>query len=267
MIALLLIAQLQPLPPQLIALDSDEGRKLLVESSASRDFYALVGTFTQQESQPWCGLAASVTVLNAMPIEAPVMAGMAPFRGFTQENVFTGEARAAASRGGLTVDMLAGLLRAQGVEALETLASVSSLEAFRAQAVKNLGTANDYLLVDFLRSELGQDTGAHWSPVAAYHAGSDRFLILDVNRARYQPYWARAEDLFRAMNTTDLDSGKSRGWISVAPLPGGRGRAPLPELKHRIVPLAIGAVTLIFLLGALAGALAARKWRATPPAR
>ncbi|HUJ28050.1 MAG TPA: phytochelatin synthase family protein, partial [Myxococcales bacterium] len=68
---LLLLAQLQALPPQLIALDSDEGRKLLVESAASRDFYSLVGTFQQQESQPLCGVASSATVLNAMPLQAP----------------------------------------------------------------------------------------------------------------------------------------------------------------------------------------------------
>ena len=42
---LLLLAQLQALPPQLVALDSDEGRKLLTESAANRDFFALVGTF------------------------------------------------------------------------------------------------------------------------------------------------------------------------------------------------------------------------------
>ena len=45
-------------------------------------------------------------------------------------------------------------------------------QAFRAEASGNLGTADDYILINFLRSELGQDVGAHWSPLAAYHAGS-----------------------------------------------------------------------------------------------
>ena len=100
MIALLLLAQLQPLPPQLIALESDEGRRLLTESNANRDFFALVGTFQQQQAQAVCGLASSATVLNAMPLRAPEAPGMSPWRAFTQDNLFDAEARAAINRGG-----------------------------------------------------------------------------------------------------------------------------------------------------------------------
>src|SRR5947209_7546429 len=109
MLVALLLAQLQALPPQLIALDSDEGEKLLKESSANRDFFALVGTLQQQESQAVCGLASSASVLNAMPLRAPELAGMAPFRGFTQDNIFDASARSAIARGGATLDQLTGL--------------------------------------------------------------------------------------------------------------------------------------------------------------
>ena len=95
--ALLLLAQLQPLPSQLVALDSDQGRKLLVESTASRDFFALVGPFEQQRSAPLCALAASVAVLDALPLRAPELPSRAPSRAFTQENVFEKAALDAAA--------------------------------------------------------------------------------------------------------------------------------------------------------------------------
>jgi hypothetical protein len=123
-----------------------------------------------------------------------------------------------------------------------------------------LGQPDRYVLVDFLRTELGQDFGAHWSPLAAYHAGSDRFLVLDVARVRYPPYWVRADDLFRAMATHDLDSGKSRGWIVVSPRQGAPQRAPIPSMGHRLYRYAAVAGLSIFALGALAGALLARLW-------
>src|ERR1041384_1349361 len=221
---LLLLAQLQTLPPQLVALDSDQGRKLLTESSANRDFFARVGTCQQQESQPLCAAASSATVLNAMPLQAPQVPEMAPFRAFTQKNVFEPQALQAVSRGGATVEQLASYLRAAGVDVKAVHADATTLEAFREEAVRNLQTADDYVLVDFLRTELGQDFGAHWSPLAAYHAASDRFLVLDVNRIRYPPYWAKAEDLFRAMKTFDADAGATRGYLVVTPHPGAPPR-------------------------------------------
>src|SRR5512140_1787081 len=233
-LALLLLGQLQPLPKQLIALDSDEGRKLLAEASASRDFYALVGTYEQQRSTPMCAAASSVAVLNAMPLQAPEVPSMAPFRAFTQDNVFEKPALDAIARGGATMEQLASYLRSAGADARTVHASATTLAAFRAEAVKNLGTQDDYLLVDFLRSELGQDAGAHWSPLGAYHAGTDRFLVLDVNRMRYPPYWAKAEDLFRAMNTNDPDAGASRGYLMISPHPGAPVRVPIPSVTHKL---------------------------------
>jgi hypothetical protein len=261
-----LLAQLQTLPPQLIALDSDQGRKLLTESSANRDFFALVGTFQQQQSQPLCAAASSVTVLNAMPLRAPEVPAMAPFRAFTQDNVFEPQALQAVARGGATVEQLASYLRAAGVDVRAVHADQTTLEAFRDEAVRNLSTADDYVLVDFLRTELGQDFGAHWSPLAAYHAGSDRFLVLDVNRIRYPPYWAKAEDLFRAMKTWDPDAGAMRGYLLVSPHPGAPARVAIPPIRHRLLQFAAIAAAVVFFVGALAGGLFAR-WRFTRRAR
>jgi hypothetical protein len=267
MLLLLLLAQLQPLPPNLIALDSDEGRKLFAEST-NRDFFALVQTFEQQKSGPLCAAASSVAVLNAMPLKAPEIPQLAPFRAFTQDNVFEKKALDAIAQGGATMEQLASYLRSVGTDVRAVHASATTLEAFRDEAAKNMATPDDYVLVDFLRAELGQDFGAHWSPLAAYHAGSDRFLVMDVNRMRYPPYWAKAADLFKAMNTNDPDAGASRGYLVVTPHPGAPGRVEIPTVTHKMFRFIALAAFGVFALGAVAGGLFAR-WRmkrATPKA-
>jgi hypothetical protein len=62
------------------------------------------------------------------------------------------------------------------------------------------------------RSDQGR--GAHISPLAAYDADTDRFLILDVSRYKYPPVWVVAAELFAAMNTTDTDNqDRTRGFV------------------------------------------------------
>src|SRR5687768_6220559 len=79
-------AQHAPLPPELIALDTPEGEKLLAEATAKADFVRLVSSYTTQERPPFCGVASAVTILNALPIPHPATEVGAIF---TQTNVFT----------------------------------------------------------------------------------------------------------------------------------------------------------------------------------
>lgn len=58
-VAVAIAAQLQVLPPNLIPLDSDEGRQLLATSGANQDFFRLVGTLETQREPAFCGVASS----------------------------------------------------------------------------------------------------------------------------------------------------------------------------------------------------------------
>jgi len=69
--------------------------------------------------------------------------------------------------------------------------------------------------VNYDRKALGQAGGGHISPVAAYHAPTDRVLILDVARYRYPSVWVPLADLWEAIRTTDSTSGRSRGVVVV----------------------------------------------------
>jgi hypothetical protein len=225
-----------------IFLASTEGQQLFAHAQAKEDFFALVATFEQQESQAFCGVASSVTVLNALNHGA-----------LTQSTIFDAAARQSISRGGVTLDQLTGLLSSQGVDARGTHASAATLAEFRAMASANLSRTNDFVLVDFLRTRLGQDFGAHWSPLAAYDAASDSFLVLDVNRRRYAPYWVKADELFEAMNTFDPDALATRGWIEVSRRAGSPpGTAP-PRIAHKLYAFLTAAVVLIFSIGFFVG--------------
>ncbi|UQA60091.1 phytochelatin synthase family protein [Polyangium aurulentum] len=246
------------LPPSLVALDSPEGQRLLVGASAREDFFHLVHTYVSQERPSYCGVASCVTVLNALPIAAPEPA-------FNQVNFFNPAAQRIRSaedvgRGGMALDDLGDLLRAHPVEVKVVHASDTTLEDFRAAVSKNLGNANDYVIVNYERSEVGQESLGHISPLAAYDAPSDRFLLLDVARYKYPPVWVPAADLFRAMRTTDPTTGQSRGFVLVSPAPDATPPPPAKKPMSPLVFIAGAALGIAFLLGAGAGAGVAT-WR------
>ncbi len=78
-----------------------------------------------------------------------------------------------------------------------------------------IGDGDRFILVNYLRSAIGQEKGGHISPLGAYDADTDRFLILDVSQYKYPPVWVEAKALFGAMDTVDSDGGKTRGYVVV----------------------------------------------------
>ncbi|KAL7464920.1 hypothetical protein ACHAXS_005248 [Conticribra weissflogii] len=59
------------------------------------------------------------------------------------------------------------------------------------------------VLVNYDRKALGQVGGGHFSPLGAYHAPTDSFLIMDVAKYKYPPVWVGVETLWEAMGTVD----------------------------------------------------------------
>ncbi len=256
-----------PLPPELIALDSDAGQRLLLESKANRDFFPLMINYQAQQSGSYCAVASTVMVLNALPIAAPPAPDFQPYHAYTQNNVFNDDARRlGVARGGLTLEMLAALLRTQPTEVEVHYASETTLDAFRRLAVHNLETTGDYVIINYLRSAVGQEPlgllesklAGHVSPLGAYHAGSDRFLILDVNRWKYPPVWVEAKLLYAAMNTVDVDSGKTRGFVLVRAAANAQPPASIVTPHNRLLLMAGLIVAIAFLLGIGATLLASR---------
>jgi len=146
-------AETLPVPPNLIALDSQEGRHLLLASKTSTAYFPLSEQFVTQKTQALCGVASLVMVLNALRMPAPASAELAPYNVFDQDNFFNQQTEAAEPRAliekmGMSLDMLGGVARAQGLKAEVHHASDHGLDAFRREAVARLGSRDQYVLVN-----------------------------------------------------------------------------------------------------------------------
>ncbi|MBD2205024.1 phytochelatin synthase family protein [Calothrix sp. FACHB-1219] len=216
------LAQTLTLSPNLINFNSKEGEKLLIESQAREDFFPLSSQFITQNNQAYCGVASIVMVLNSLGIPAPEVPQYKPYRVFTQENFFSNEktkeviSAEDVARKGMTLEQLGGLLQSYGVKVRVYHGSDISLDNFRKLAAENLQQPGNFIIVNYLRKTIGQERGGHISPVAAYNQQTDRFLILDVSRYKYPPVWVKAEELWKAMATHDITSGKTRGFVFVS---------------------------------------------------
>ncbi len=210
------------LPDKLIDLRSDQGEALLLETKPLEAYLPISVAFETQKNQAFCGVASMVMVLNALHAPAPTSPEYQPYSFFTQDNVLGGASEAILPRAvlmqqGMTLDQLGRLLELHSVVADVHHAAAGGLDAFRSAARDALATKDHFVVVNYLRRALGQERGGHISPLAAYDAKADRFLILDVARYKYPPVWVTTSDLFDAMNTTDADNdNKTRGYLLVS---------------------------------------------------
>lgn len=209
-----------------IPLMEPAGMELLVGSGARTDYGPLAEQFLTQSNLAYCGVASAAMVLNSLAVPAPAVPGYGRYRFWTQENVFevppgrTVVSAEVVRRQGMTLAELAGLLAAHGVKAEAIHGDRLSLEQFRALLRTNLSQPGDRLLANYLRPTLGQAGGGHIAPLAAFHAPSDRVLILDVARYRYPSMWVQVADLWAAIRTLDRTSGRSRGLVTIRRVPG-----------------------------------------------
>jgi hypothetical protein len=210
-----------PVPANLVALDSSQGESLFFSAKETKAYFPLSMHFVSQVNPAFCGPASISMVLNALGVPRPPSPMTIGLGLFDQDNVFTPKTdlvktKADVEKGGMTLDQLGGILAAHDLKVEVHHAADSSVDAFRQAAMAELAGTDRYVLVNYLRSALGQQTGGHISPLAAYDETTDRFLILDVSRYKYPPVWVKTADLFAAMKTPDSDAANlTRGYAIV----------------------------------------------------
>jgi glutathione-S-conjugate glycine hydrolase len=201
-----------PLAPDLIAASSVEGMQMLSRTSTKTDYGQLAPEFVAQSRRGYCGVASSVAVINAI---------LRPQPRVNQSTLFTPQAAAvkgefAVSFSGLTLEQLGRIVQAHGLQVEVVHATQSNVEAFRETVRATLAEPLIFLVANYDRSSLGQEGPGHISPVGAYDSDTDRVLILDVAAYKYPYTWVPLSKLWSAMNTTDPDSGQSRGYVLVS---------------------------------------------------
>jgi hypothetical protein len=213
-----LASQTRIAAPGLVRFEAPEGRRLLLESEAHEAFFPLIAQFETQKSLAHCGPASIVMVLNALEVPAPTAFGS--YRLFTQDNVFDALPEPITSdrvveRRGMALVEVASMLRAYGLSVDVHYAGQSSIDAFRDRAAEHLGRSRSHVIVNYSRTALGQDGPGHISPLGAYDADSDRFLVLDVSRYKAPAVWVQAERMFAAMAEPIGPGAGTRGFLLI----------------------------------------------------
>jgi len=139
----------------------------------------------------YCGVASMVIVLNALHDDLKL----------TQDNFFDNQKTSQVTSAfsiqlrGMNLDMLGTLIESHDVKVRVYHATDTNLLTFRALVTENLKQSNDFVLVNYLRRSIGQESGGHISPIAAYDRSTDRFLLLDVASYKYPPVWVKTDEL------------------------------------------------------------------------
>ena len=230
----------------LVAFASDEGLARLARARAKADFAPLANQYEAQINGAFCGPTSAAIVLNTVrnrgadlprdhgrlrpddlrflpPGADPIVPR------FTQDLVIAKGAKTRAQvlgepmlRDGKSVRdfgyqlrQFDEMLRANGLATRVVVVDDAKPEAeIRAELIANEGRAGDYVLVNYRREAVGQKGGGHISPLGAYDAESDSFLVLDVNPAAAGWVWMPAATLIKGMRT--FDTVENRGYVVVS---------------------------------------------------
>jgi glutathione gamma-glutamylcysteinyltransferase len=205
----------RPLPAGLVALDTPDGRALFAEALADGTagaFFPLVAQLQTQGDPAWCGLGSLVTTLNALEID-PGRTWKGPWRHFSEELLICCKTVEVATVDGLALPEVECLARCNGANVQRVHAGPDDLQRFRAELAASAAGDGSFVVVNYLRSTLGQTGAGHFSPIGAVHRQGDLALILDVARFKYPPHWAPIESLFAAMRDVDAATAEPRGWL------------------------------------------------------
>lgn len=221
-----------PVPSTLVSLNSSYGQKLLAGLPEPQQMlYSFVAkNVLTQATETFCGPASACSAVNALRAAAPSsLARPADHAGVnrtartteacTQDIFFNSCVDHAASKEsvykqGMSLQAWTQAVECWGAKAEVVYAGKSSQASFRKAASAALKDGRQ-VVVNFYRRSLQQVGLGHFSPLAAYSAADDRFLLIDVAPYKYPPVWVTTADLFTAMDTTLNEAGLTRGWVVV----------------------------------------------------
>jgi hypothetical protein len=238
-----------PRAPALISFASDEGLARLARASAKADFALLANQFEAQYNGLFCGPTSAAIVLNALRSRSGdlprdhsrlrkedlqfLTAGADPIvPRHTQDSVIErgrktraqvlGEPITIGGKAtrdfGYQLRQFDEMLRGNGLATRFVIVEDAiSEQAIRTDLVANLAHAGDYVIVNYRREAAGQNGGGHISPLGAYDAASDSFLVLDVNPSAAGWVWMPTTTLVGAMRT--FDTVENRGYVLVHAAP------------------------------------------------
>jgi glutathione gamma-glutamylcysteinyltransferase len=205
------------LPDHLVDFSSPEGKLLFSEALTHghmENYFKMVGQYFTQSDVAFCGLAVLCTVLNSLSID-PAVIWKSPWRWYSEEMMSCCLSMEQIRKKGINFDEFKLLASCKGAKVTARRFEESELEQFREDIKRVTASTQEFLVVSYSRKHVGQTGTGHFAPVAGYHEGSDRVLLLDVARFKYPPHWVPVTLLFGAMKDIDPDTSKSRGYFLI----------------------------------------------------
>lgn len=225
--------------------DSD----ILLKRSIKKDFYDLVNHFETQSNRIYCGPTSATIVLNTLRLNKEIASfdneilmkkekrflpkGFNPsYPKYTQRSVFNFDKKSPKIKTKSKMEVLGApnlkgnkdfgfqirqfaefLKRHQLHVELRVVDEKFPIEQMKKEFIKNLERKDDYILINYKRSELGQEGGGHISPIGAFDPVTQRILIMDVNPNNASWVWVKLETAFKAMKT--FDTIENRGYVLI----------------------------------------------------
>lgn len=213
------------LPPS-VAFGSSEGKSLFGKALSEghmSGYFILSEHYLTQGHPAYCGLGSLTMALNALLID-PQRTWQGVWRWFDESQLDCCEPLDIVRLKGITMDKLACLSRCNGAITNVHYGNEMSIEEFRQHVrlvcsmMDGNGSPirNTVMLASYGRAVLNQTGTGHFSPIGGYCEEEDMVLILDVARFKYPPHWVPLQLLHEAVNTTDTETGLSRGIIMMS---------------------------------------------------
>ncbi|XP_071510868.1 uncharacterized protein [Diadema antillarum] len=210
-----------------IALYSADGQNLWNDTAIRQTL--LVRIFSKQRAMGYCGVQTAGLLMSARyfgkkyPDEREQTlcdVSDVPYRdtnlfSFPETTNVLDEER--VREVGATLKQLHDLFRSFEIPARRIHADDSNVDEFRSLAMAALShtDSSQGVVVNYeYHWKQGEEVikVGHFSPLAAYHQQSDRFLLLDT-WLDGQEEWVKTEDIFKQMNGVDPDASIRRGYI------------------------------------------------------
>lgn len=202
-----------------IAFNSLEGRQLFTECLQGgylNGYFYLAEHYTTQGNPGFCGLGSLTMALNSLMID-PQRVWQGMWRWFDENMLDCCESLDVIRKCGITLPKLACIAKCNGANVNLHFATEITIDELRRDVIRaSLLPDNEercVVIVSYHRQALNQIGTGHFSPIGAYHPGTDRVLIFDVARFKYPPHWLPLTELHEAMKIIDNDTGKSRGYM------------------------------------------------------
>ncbi|KAJ1902312.1 hypothetical protein LPJ66_000072 [Kickxella alabastrina] len=205
------------LPENLVSFTSSDGRKLFKESlneGYAEGYFNLAGNFTVQSEPAYCGPSSLAMVLNALEVD-PGRTWKGVWRWYSDELLESCRTESDLKANGITFDQFL-CLASSHAQVVAKRGKAATREEFLRDIQYVTQRDDVFMVLSFSRQALGQTGDGHFSPIGAYHPGTNQALVLDSARYKYPSWFCDVDKLYDSLQPVDEDTNLPRGYFLIS---------------------------------------------------